>query len=130
MNVEAGTEEEPDDEDWFGNNFVNLLREKKLCGGGGGCLRIDLPGRSRVTADDDGDDDELDDATEIDEDDADGPGAALGIMRDSDERELAAMFSSSECRRKFRRKTLKVSTSGYVIENQVIHRYVIHSLLC
>ena len=106
VKVEAVTVEGAVDEDWLGSNFVNRLREKKLCGGGGGCLRMDLPGRIKVTADDDGDDDELDDATDIVDDDADGPDDEPGIVRDSDERELVAMVNNGR-RLKFKRKTLE-----------------------
>ena len=67
---------------------------------------MDLPGRIKVTADDDGDDDELDDATDIVDDDADGPDDEPGIVRDSDERELVAMVNNGR-RLKFKRKTLE-----------------------
>ena len=67
---------------------------------------MDLPGRIKVTADDDGDEEELDDATDMVDDEADGPGGALGIVRDSDERELVAMVNSGR-RLKFKRKTLE-----------------------
>ena len=52
---------------------------------------------------DDGEDDELDDATEIVDDQADGPGAVFGIVRDGDEREPAAMVSV-ECRQNFKQR--------------------------
>lgn len=116
VKVEAVTVEELLDVDWLGSNFVNLLKEKKLCGGGGGCLRMDLPGRIRVTADDDGDDEELDDATEMVDDEADGPDEELGIVIDSDECELVAMVNNRR-RLKFKRKMLEShqSARGYVI---------------
>lgn len=45
------------EEDWFGRRRERREREKKECCGGGGFLRMDLPGRGRVTAEDEGDGD-------------------------------------------------------------------------